>query len=196
MDFVFIASGILSFCLIYSYDLLTVCAGVRCGRFLFPAGAAGLTVSTLLLTASAAFRHVPHIFLYAATAALFFAALLVYTLFFALPSGAYSGSCTGERKVCRTGMYALCRHPGMLWFTGFYLCMSIALDSAVFWLASAIFILMNYVYILMQDIYIFPLQFSDYDDYKSQTSFVIPRFRHMVGAVSDRDNVERSSNEI
>lgn len=46
MDRIFIAAGVLSFFLMYIYDLSTVRAGKKWGRVFFPAGAAGLVVST------------------------------------------------------------------------------------------------------------------------------------------------------
>ena len=84
----------------------------------------------------------------------------------------------------------------MLWLAGFYLCSSLALDSAVFWLASVIFVLMDFIYILMQDIFIFPLQFADYADYRKNTPFLIPRAQGARKTASDRIDGERNRDEI
>ena len=54
--------------------------------------------------------------------AVVFGALLVYTLFFALPVQEAYGSQGEVRAVCTESVYALCRHPGVLWFAGLYLC--------------------------------------------------------------------------
>ncbi len=49
--------------------------------------------------------------------------------FFALPfQETYVVQNVGN-KVCAQGMYALCRHPGVLWFTGFYLSLWFALGG-------------------------------------------------------------------
>lgn len=197
MDRIFIAAGVLSFFLMYIYDLSTVRAGKKWGRVFFPAGAAGLVVSTAGLAVRCADSRTAGIFfaVTSVSAALFFV-LLIYTLFFALPAEAYSGDSKSRMCVCRTGMYAVCRHPGMLWLAGFYLCSSLALDSAVFWLASVIFVLMDFIYILMQDIFIFPLQFADYADYRKNTPFLIPRAPGARKTASDRIDGERNRNEI
>ncbi len=55
--------------------------------------------------------------------AVFFFGLLVYTLFFALPVEASYARPGEERGACTTGVYALCRHPGVLWFAGLYGCL-------------------------------------------------------------------------
>ena len=64
--------------------------------------------------------------------ALCFLLLLIYALFFALPfQETYVVQNVGN-KVCAQGMYALCRHPGVLWFTGFYLSFHYGLLWAAF----------------------------------------------------------------
>ena len=60
-----------------------------------------------------------------AGAALAFAAL-IYCLFFALPfEQTYADQDSGSR-VCRSGVYALCRHPGVLCFAVMYLLLGLA----------------------------------------------------------------------
>ena len=53
-------------------------------------------------------------------AALLFLGLLIYTLFFALPFDETYVKENHERLAYTEGVYALCRHPGVLWFAGFY----------------------------------------------------------------------------
>ena len=48
----------------------------------------------------------------------FFLVLLVYTLFFALPFHDTYIHGTTAPSLCRSGVYALCRHPGVLWLSG------------------------------------------------------------------------------
>lgn len=43
-----------------------------------------------------------------------FLGLLAYTLFFAFPASSAYGSPGQKRPVCDRGVYALCRHPGVL----------------------------------------------------------------------------------
>jgi len=59
--------------------------------------------------------------------------LLIYSLFFALPfKNTYISA--NNRNVCDRGMYALCRHPGWLWFALFYCFLWLCLGSMLmFW---------------------------------------------------------------
>ena len=62
--------------------------------------------------------------------AFLFLGLLIYTLFFALPFQETYVDQTAGAKTYDKGMYALCRHPGVLWFTGFYCCLWLAWGGA------------------------------------------------------------------
>ncbi|MBQ6891479.1 MAG: hypothetical protein IJN47_02595, partial [Clostridia bacterium] len=55
--------------------------------------------------------------------ALLFAGLLVWALFFSFPPKEAYVEQSRERKVYTGGMYALCRHPGILWFCLLYGCL-------------------------------------------------------------------------
>ncbi len=50
-----------------------------------------------------------------------FLALLIYTLFFALPFEETYCEENKLRAAYTEGVYGLCRHPGVLWFAGAYL---------------------------------------------------------------------------
>lgn len=115
------------------------------------------------------------LFLFGGAAACFFA-LLMYALFFAIPFEETYISLGGVKKVCRTGMYGMCRHPGVLWFAGFYLFLYIAVPSSELLVAALAFNAANLVYVIWQDVCIFPRSFSDYGDYKQTVPFLIPKF--------------------
>ena len=109
-----------------------------------------------------------------ALAALALLALLIYTLFFALPFDTTYRDPTKKRPVCRTGMYALCRHPGVVWFVLFYLMLFIAVPtSEILWGGVALCI-GNLLYIIFQDLWTFPRTFSDYDSYRQEVPFLFP----------------------
>lgn len=106
--------------------------------------------------------------------ALCFLLLLVYTLFFALPfQETYVVQDVGH-KVCAQGMYALCRHPGVLWFTGFYLSLWFALSGFQLLCLALWYSCLNLCYVVFQDSYTFPKIFFDYAHYKQQVPFLIP----------------------
>ena len=107
--------------------------------------------------------------------AVFFLALLIYTLFFALPFEAtYLQSDSGKAVVYDCGMYALCRHPGVLWFFLFYLCLGAAFYPSGILRTGLFYSVLNVGYIVFQDCWTFPHIFEDYGRYKETTPFLIP----------------------
>lgn len=108
---------------------------------------------------------------------LVFLGLLIYTLFFALPFDETYLKGSKERLAYTEGIYSLCRHPGVLWFAGAYLCfwgMSGDLDRGIYF---GLMIFWNYLYIIVQDLWIFPVTFTNYEDYKRNTPFLLPNRR-------------------
>lgn len=115
--------------------------------------------------------------------AFLFLGLLIYTLFFALPFQETYVDQTAGAKTYDKGMYALCRHPGVLWFTGFYCCLWLALGgAALFWLAFW-YSLFNVGYVLVQDYYTFPRIFTDYAQYKRQVPFLLPNVKSFKNCI-------------
>lgn len=116
--------------------------------------------------------------------ALCFLLLLIYTLFFALPfQETYVVQNVGY-KVCAQGMYALCRHPGVLWFTGFYLSLWFALGGFRLFCIALWYSCLNLCYVIFQDCYTFPKIFLDYGHYKQQVPFLIPNRKSVQQCLS------------
>ncbi|MBQ3486737.1 MAG: hypothetical protein IJA71_00485, partial [Clostridia bacterium] len=104
--------------------------------------------------------------------ALLFAGLLVWALFFSFPPKEAYVEQSRERKVYTGGMYALCRHPGILWFCLLYGCL---IPGAGFPPMTAfLYCLLNILLGWVEDKWIFPRLFTDYDAYKKSTPFLIP----------------------
>lgn len=110
----------------------------------------------------------------------FFAFLLIYTLFFAIPFDAsysakkLSADVSGQRLVCRSGVYALCRHPGVLWMAGMYFFLWVAIGGTqLCWLFVSTTIC-NFTYVIFQDVWTFPKLFTDYENYRKEVPFLIP----------------------
>lgn len=106
-----------------------------------------------------------------------FLGLLVYTLFFALPFNETYLHESKERIAYTEGVYSLCRHPGVLWFAGAYLCfagMSGTLRSSLYFI---LMIFWNFLYVVFQDFLIFPATFINYEKYKGNTPFIFPNRR-------------------
>lgn len=110
--------------------------------------------------------------------------LLIYTLFFALPfEQTYVEEKQQEQQELKTyteGVYALCRHPGVLWFIGFYLFLMVLMPTKPVIYGGILFAILNFSYIVLQDYWTFLHLFSDYSDYKRLTPFLIPNKRSIA----------------
>lgn len=107
--------------------------------------------------------------------ALCFLLLLAYTLFFALPFEATYVQGLEGRRVCRTGVYALCRHPGVLWYAGFAFSLFWALGGAPLLALAVSGTVFDLLYVTFQDVWTFPKTFCDYEEYRREVPFLIPR---------------------
>ncbi len=98
---------------------------------------------------------------------------LLYTLFIALPFDAAYGK-GQENTVVDRGMYACCRHPGVIWFFFFYFFLWLASGKMIMAWAGITWTAMNIIYVYIEDRWFFPAIFNDYDLYKSKVPFLIP----------------------
>ncbi len=114
--------------------------------------------------------------------ALLFLVLLFYTLFGAIPfKKTYIK--TNRNTVVRTGMYALCRHPGVLWFFFFYLFLGLTAGNRLMLIAALVWTCIDVLYVCIQDRWIFPLVLEDYHTYQNAVPFLIPdmtSFRNFI----------------
>lgn len=177
----YIMMGSLAFLFFILYDINSITVNNRLvrggfflGCFLLIAATGGIITSELTESMQYAGRTV--IFVILAAVFLF---LLIYTLFFAIPFEATYLKSDTQPSTCTTGIYALSRHPGVLWFIGFYFSLWLALPGRLLLAAAVIFSLLNVVYIIMQDRWIFMKTFSDYGDYKKTTPFLVPNYQSM-----------------
>lgn len=108
---------------------------------------------------------------------LLFLILLIYALFFAIPFNDTYIKDSEERLAYTKGIYGLCRHPGMLLFTGLYLSLWGITSNLTSGLFFILMIILDFLYIVYQDLYIFPKTFTNYNDYKSFTPFIFPKIR-------------------
>lgn len=106
--------------------------------------------------------------------ALLFLCVMIYTLFFALPFDDTYVKIDGKKTVCDRGVYALCRHPGVIWFILLYLNLGIAWGCRTVWFIGAWYSILNILYVIFQDLWTFPKTFFDYSGYKDKTPFLIP----------------------
>ena len=101
-------------------------------------------------------------------------AALVYSLFFALPFQETYRQQEQGRHVYDGGVYALCRHPGILCFFGLYLCLGLAALPGGLLAHGLAFSLLDLAYAGFQDRVTFPKTFCDYEAYRKKAPFLIP----------------------
>lgn len=102
-----------------------------------------------------------------------FLLLLLYALFGSFPvKEAYATQDTG-RQVCDSGFYAMCRHPGVLFFAGLYISLhfAVALPLADALIYTGLDLLLAFA----EDVWIFPKTIGGYGEYKKRVPFIIPR---------------------
>lgn len=168
--------GILGFIMCYIYDFNSVLWRRRLFHSFFLLGNISIALSTAaVFAADAAKADKTAAFYSFCFLAVIFLGLLIYTLFFALPfDTTYVRQSKAARKVYTKGMYALCRHPAVLWFAFLYLNLFLAAGTLRMFAVFIVNTFMDVLYVILQERYIFHKTFSDYEAYTKTTPFLIP----------------------
>ncbi|MDO4815464.1 MAG: hypothetical protein Q4A83_02525 [Bacillota bacterium] len=141
-------------------------------KLCFPLGFCALAAATYFrLNASAGVSN-----LWCA-AGFVFLLLELYALFGAFPAGETYVETDSKRMACCTGVYALCRHPGVLFFAGMYVCMSLGLNLP--WLDTAAYCALDVLLVTFEDKCTFPHILGGYEEYKKATPFLIPDIKSL-----------------
>lgn len=161
-----------SFALFFLSDLNDRFFHRKALKVLFPTGALGLVAATAVMVARGR-AYLP----LAARLPLMLAAFvcllwMTKALFFSIPATESYARPGEARAVCTTGVYALCRHPGVLFFIMAYLllCPAFGMELCFALLCSAL----NVALALFEDVLIFPVLLRGYPAYKKATPFLIP----------------------
>lgn len=167
--------GTLGFICYYVYDFYTIWKPKSMARYLFGLGSI-LVVLSLILEIIEQRSHICmnvsfFIWLFLA---LLFAGLLIYTLFFCFDVDEAYLQVNQLRQAYTQGMYALCRHPGVIWFVLGFFCLYGMFPTK----QTLIYVLLmssyNILYVILQDLFIFPRTFVNYGEYKKQAPFLFP----------------------
>lgn len=168
--------GTLSFLLFFIYDINSVRGKNKFLHYLFGIGCSLLLISTVGLIIQnfslTAIKEIKSAIFIGLTIVCL--VLLIYTLFFALPFKETYVESRELPKVYDQGIYALCRHPGVLWFFFVYIFIGLAMQSKEVVLVGLLLSFWNLLYIIFQDNYTFLKSFSNYREYKDKTPFLIP----------------------
>ena len=169
--------GITAFALYFLYDVNSFLWQRRLPRTFFAAGTLLLAAALALDIVNAALLRAFSVagdWLWLLAAAAMFAAL-IYSLFFALPFEATYQTQENGRHVYDKGVYALCRHPGILFFFMTMLALGLAaLPYTGLLTRGMLFSAMNLAYAAFQDRVTFPKTFCDYPAYRQRIPFLIP----------------------
>jgi protein-S-isoprenylcysteine O-methyltransferase Ste14 len=103
--------------------------------------------------------------------------VFLYALFINLPfRKTYVATGVGD-KLVKTGLYALARHPGAIWFILFMLSSILVSKSSLMFVAAPIYIVLNTMLVVIQDKFFFPRMFTGYDIYQQETPMLVPNRR-------------------
>lgn len=161
-----IGLGILAFALMLLGDLNDALFGKKPLKLCFPLGLVLLAAATYL---GCDFERISAAWCIASGV---FLLLLLYSLFGSFSvRDAYVGQ-AGGRKVCDRGMYAMCRHPGVLFFAGLYICLHFAVRLPA--AHAAVYIALDLLLAALEDSIVFPKVLGGYDEYKTRVPFIIP----------------------
>ena len=100
--------------------------------------------------------------------------LLSYSLFISLPFRKTYVATGVSDKLITTGLYALVRHPGVIWFVLFMLSLILVSKSSLLLIAAPIFILLDVVLVIVQDRFLFIRMFDGYESYRQKTPMLVP----------------------
>jgi protein-S-isoprenylcysteine O-methyltransferase Ste14 len=169
----FVCGGVLAFILFAVYDMNSIIFHKRVLKSFFFIGCAAFMVSIAGITWNSR-TYFWRMSIISGFAALVFLGGLVYTLFFAIPFKKTYIKNAVVPKVCSTGIYAVCRHPGVLWLMGFCIFNWITLPSSLMLIFGLLFSALDVLYAYMQDRWTFPHLFINYEEYKYATPFLVP----------------------
>jgi protein-S-isoprenylcysteine O-methyltransferase Ste14 len=173
---VFIGLGCAAFGFLYLFDLSKVFHWPRFLHISFGIGCALLAYATCRLIFLPGGFDAPlgAVRIFFLTLSVFSFLLMIYALFFALPFRRTYIGAEDVSKVVDTGMYALCRHPGVLWFFFSYLFLWLASKKALLFLACLLWTAMDVLHVFVQDRCFFQKTLIGYFDYQKTTPFLVP----------------------
>ena len=119
--------------------------------------------------------------------------LLIYSLFINLPfRKTYIATGVGNNLIT-TALYALVRHPGVLWFIPLILSLILISRSSLLLIAAPIFILLDIALAIVQDKFFLTRMFDGYESYQRKTPMLVPN-RQSINAFVNSLKQSRAQN--
>lgn len=176
--------GIAAFALCFIYDINSFVWKKAVLHCFFALGAVLLTFASAIdlwhAFRAGAFGTGIDVFLLVLTAAAL--AALIYSLFFALPFEETYIKNSERPAVYDKGVYALCRHPGVLFYFLMQLFFGMAALPEKAIINGLVFSGLNILYAWFQDRITFEKTFSNYSDYRNRVPFLVPTVRSCISA--------------
>ena len=177
--------GVLSFVFFFLSDCNDTWWKRTAGKGLFPLSCILLVIS---LAGQLHFSGSMFSFLPGQLACLALAAAALWleldALFFSLPRQASYGQPGEQRAVCAKGVYALCRHPGVLFFC--FLMLFLWLGAGLSPLAGAAYALLDTLLAAFEDQIVFVRRIEGYAKYQSEVPFLVPNQRSIMHWLNGR----------
>ena len=105
------------------------------------------------------------------------------SLFGALPvKETYIGTYPAQ-KLVDSGLYAMCRHPGAIFFPLMSVCLALGLGSVSLLNSSLLASSLNLLYVLFQDQVVFPATIPGYGSYRQRVPFLLPTAQSIARAL-------------
>jgi len=183
---IFILTGCLAFIFFYIFDLNQIKIFNKAVNISFAAGIALLAISTfgIMLGNYNGFVVTGPLKLLFGALAIGSMVMMLYSLFAALPFGKTYVEAAKGKNVVDTGMYALCRHPGVLWFTFLYFFLWLATGKMMIMWAGIVWTVMDIIHVYIQDRWLFPQTLNGYRQYKKKVPFLLPSRASIKNCVS------------
>jgi len=100
--------------------------------------------------------------------------MLMVSLFLNLPfRKTYVTAGIGD-KLVTDGLYALVRHPGVIWFVPFVFSLLLISRSSRLLIGAPVFILLDIVLVAVQDRFFLSKMFAGYEGYRHKTPMLVP----------------------
>lgn len=179
-----ILAGVTAFLLFFLSDYNDLYLHAKPLRLCFPLGFLLLAVAIAsdCITGTPLSIHLGWQIL-ALVVALFSLLTLVLSLFVDIPVGPSYQEMGQKRPLSTKGLYAVCRHPGVLSFA--FLAFSLSLATGLSFFAAGIYSVLNILLALYEDKVVFPALIYDYAGYKKTTPFLIPGWVHLQRGIND-----------
>jgi len=176
----YIVLGIIGFTVIHLFDLVSLKRVPRAKPIVWASGS-GLLIYSLVMICLAPDKLVLPVWLTWLGWGLLSLSLplLIHSLFVGLPfRKTYLATGIADRLIT-TGVYALTRHPGVIWFTILMLALIPVAGSRLLLIAAPVFITLDILLVTIQDRFIFGRMFDGYESYRHQTPMLLPNRRSL-----------------